>query len=291
MDAALLPVALGSTLAWAVFDAVRKGLVAEVPVQALSFWVSVAQLPGYCLWLAIAGGGAPEAGYFAPALGSVAVNLLSNLLFLEAVRLAPLSTVVPLLALTPVFVALGSIPLLGEHLGAVPWLGVVLVALGAYRLVAPPAALAEDLDRSRDRRRGVLFMVVVAALWALSPMLDKLALRHAAVGTHGLVLASGVALGMLPVLAARGALPSLALAPRVLPLLALGGAVNVLALGLQMIAVTAMVVSVFEAFKRAAGLLLALLFGALFFRERLGARQLLAGVTMAAGVVLVLLAR
>jgi hypothetical protein len=32
-----------STIAWALFDAIRKRLVILVPIGALSFWVSVAQ--------------------------------------------------------------------------------------------------------------------------------------------------------------------------------------------------------------------------------------------------------
>ena len=290
MTTSLLLIALGSTLSWSAFDVVRKRLVKEMPVAALAFWVSAAQLPGYFTWGLWEGRFTFSEGYLQPALISMMLNLVANVLFLESVRRGPLSVAIPVLSFTPVVVAVGSVPLLGESLGWSQWLGVVMVTLASVFLTTEagkshrPLALLLRFVRSP----GVLHMLGVAVLWAFTPIFDKLALRHAGVGLHGSVLAASGALGMAAYLVARRQSRTLVLPPGTAPLVALGGATNVLALGLQFLAIVQMVVSVFEAFKRAMGVLVALVLGAFFFGEVVSRTRIAAAIAMALGVVLVL---
>lgn len=281
---------VGSTLAWAAFDGVRKKLVTRIPVAALSFWISVAQLPGYLAWALIEGRFALADGYALPALLSFGLNLLANLLFLESVRRGPLSVAIPVLSFTPVFAALGSIPLLGEHLGFLPWCGVAVVSVASVFLTAQPSGARDPLTLVKGffGSAGVPHMFGVAVLWSFSPLFDKLALRHAGVGVHGALMAGCIALGMALYLAYRGQLGTLLLPPGAHLLLGAGGFTNVVALGLQLVSITQMVVSVFEAFKRAAGVLIALALGAFFFQEKISRTRATAAALMAAGVVLVL---
>jgi drug/metabolite transporter (DMT)-like permease len=137
-------------------------------------------------------------------------------------------------------------------------------------------------------RRSSLFMVGTAALWAMTPVMDKLALRHVPVPAHGFFLAVGVFVSTALVAVATRRVPS-RLPPRQLGLVLVAAVVSVLALGLQFVAIGMTMVSVFEAFKRAVGLLLALLMGAIVFRERPTRSRMIAGLIMAVGVVLVLL--
>lgn len=281
---------VGSTLAWAAFDGVRKRLVLHISVVALSFWISVAQLPGYLVWATLEGRFSIADGYFGPALLSFGLNLLANLLFLESVRRGPLSVAIPVLSFTPVFAALGSIPLLGEHLGHLQWFGICVVTAASVFLTAERDQARDPLTLVRGffASPGVPHMFGVAVLWSFSPIFDKLALRHTTVGVHGLFLALAIALGTAAYLGLRSELRSLALPRGTLALLAVGGATNVAALGLQLVSITQMTVSVFEAFKRAAGVLIALGMGALIFRETVSPTRATAAVFMAVGVTFVL---
>lgn len=281
---------VGSTLAWAAFDGVRKKLVTRIPVAALAFWISVAQLPGYLVWALIEGHFSLRDGYALPALLSIGLNLLANLLFLESVRRGPLSVAIPVLSFTPVFAALGSIPLLGEHLGALAWCGVAVVTGASVFLTAEPGQAKDPITLLKGffGAAGVPHMFGVAVLWSFTPLFDKLALRHAPVGVHCVLMAFCIALGMAGYLAVRGQLQSLALPRGTFVLLGAGGVTNVAALGLQLVSITQMVVSVFEAFKRAAGLLIALAMGALIFHEKITRARAIAATLMAIGVVLVL---
>lgn len=293
MSALLWAVVVSSTLAWALFDVLRKRLAAKMPIGELALWLSVAQLPFYAAWWLAAVGWVlpPElalSDYLVPALVSVVFNVVANLLFLSAVAAADLGATIPLLSLTPVFVALGSIPILGERLEPRNWLGIVLVSAGAMLLGDKAGHGLRARVVALVRSRSSSFMVMTAALWALTPVCDKVALRHVAVPVHAAFLALGVGLGTGLVLwLKRAPLPR----PKwgAAPVLLGAGAVNVLALGLQFVAISSVVVSVFEAFKRAMGLLLALAFGTFFFRERPTALRLAAGAVMAVGVLLVLL--
>lgn len=285
-----LLVTLASTLAWASFDAVRKGLVRKIDVAQLSLWVSLAQIPGYLVWAIGEGRFTVQTGYFLPWAVSVSLNLVSNLAFLEAVRIAPLSLTIPMLSFTPVFVAVASGPLLHERLVLGQWIGISLVTFGAFWLsrARPAGEETRSVFASFFGQRGVRLMLWVALFWALTPLADKMALRHAGVGMHGILLSSGVALGMVIYLAARGRIGTIRVERDALGLLSLGGLTNVLALGLQFVAISSLSVSLFEAVKRALGLLLAILSGRVFFGEKIQVKKVGAACVMAAGVVLVL---
>jgi drug/metabolite transporter (DMT)-like permease len=291
MTTSLLLIALGSTLSWSAFDVVRKRLVTCIPVASLAFWISAVQIPGYLVWGLWEGDFRFEDGYAGPALMSMALNLLANVLFLEAVRRGPLSVAVPVLSFTPVFVALGSMPLLGETLGWSQWVGVTMVTFASVFLTMEPGKSPRpaELVRRFIHSPGVLHMLGVAVLWAFTPIFDKLALRHAGVGLHGVALSVSGAVGMGVYLVARGQSRTLVLPRGTVGLLALGGVTNVAALGLQFLAVMQMVVSLFEAFKRAMGVLVALFLGVVVFDERVNGTRILAAVAMALGVVLVLI--
>jgi len=285
-----LPWALtfASTLLWAGFDAQRKALAARLSVPALSFWLSAVQLPGYALWALLEGELRLSLDYFPPALASIFLNIFANLAFLEAVRIAPLSQTVPLLSFTPVFVAVAGVPLLGEALAPGQLGGVLLITLGALSLAASPGEGGLRAVLVFFRSRGVRLMLWVALFWALTPVCDKMALAHASVGVHGFLLSLGIALGMGFYFVSTGSLPELRVPRPVLPLLLLGGVSNVLALGSQFLALRLLYVSLFEAAKRALGLLLSLVLGRLWFGEELNARKLVSGALMSLGVVFLL---
>ena len=281
---------IGSTLAWSGFDVIRKHLVMSMPIEVLAFWISLAQLPGYLLWALLEGNFRVEQEYWLPAFASVVLNLAANFLFLISVQRGALSVTVPVLSFTPVFAAILAGPLLGEHLVLSQWWGVGIVTVSSLFLTASPSLVRTPLQlfTSFAGSPGVPQMLGVALLWAASPIFDKLALRGAAVPIHGAVLALTGAVGMGLLVLFKGQGAQLKLNRPTSFWIAAGGLTNIAALGLQLVSITTMVVSVFEAFKRASGVLLALILGALFFHERISRSRAFAAVFIASGVILVL---
>ena len=282
---------LGSAAAYSGMDLTRKVLVTRIPGAALLFYLSLGQLPFFFAWMIQADSAGVAAGYFVPAALSVVLNIAANLLFMEAVKQSPLSLTVPFLALTPVFTTVLGVPLLGEIPGPLKWVGVAVVVVGAFQLnlggtegSGPRSAL-----RALTDERGSVLMVLVALCWSLAMPLDKLALGHADVATHGFVLNAGVAGGVLGflVLTRRGA--DLRTVKRGWGLLLISIVISVLGLALLLMSLAYLWVAVAETIRRAVGSIAALAIGRWFFHEPITTPKILGVVLMSLGVALILL--
>jgi drug/metabolite transporter (DMT)-like permease len=296
------------------FDVTRKLLGQDLAPLPMVVLLAAGSVPLFALAVWLQGGSPLDASYFAPALGSVVLNLGANLAFLQSVRLAPLSTTVPLLSLTPAFTTIVGVLLLGEVPGARAWVGVVLVTAGAWWLSSgpstPPAGggaggaggRTEDggrtgdgnqarLPRSGGRRgsRGTWLMAAAAGLWSVTIPLDKLAVHRASPPAHGLFLTAGIGIGAAGALAGQRRLRELAGIRRVWPMYGLALLTSTLTLGCQLLALKVVLVSVVETVKRGIGNLAAIALGRAVFAETVGWRQLVAATLMAGGVALILL--
>lgn len=254
------------------------------------FLLALGQAPLLGAWWALEGGGFGP-GYLLPAAGSVALNVVANVAFILAFQRSPLSVTVPLLSLTPAFTALFAIPLLGEVPSALQAAGIVLVVGGAMFLArgAGESAAPAALWRAFLREPGARLMVVTALCWSVTTALDKKALAAAPAPAHGVVLALGVAAGVLVLLVARGEAGGVRQAKRAPWLLALALVASAAAMGLQLVAIHLVWVSVVETVKRGLGSAAALVLGWLLFRERINAGRVAAVAVMTAGVAMVLL--
>ncbi len=283
-------VVLGTSLGWSVLDLLRKMLVGTIRPVALLFLMTIAQSAVFAVWVAADSGAHLEAGYWLPALGSVALNVIANVAFIEALALAPLSLTIPLLSLTPALAALAAVPLVGELPSPIQTFGILLVVAGAlYLSLEGDRTSLANLWRALARQRGTQLMCLVAVTWSLAIPLDKLALREASTSVHSLGLTFGVALGCLVILLARRELGELAAVRRVPGLFAASLAVSSVALALQLMALTMAWVSLVETVKRGFGNVMSVVFGRAFFGEPVTRPKLVAVGLMVTGVVLIAL--
>ncbi|HEY0515410.1 MAG TPA: DMT family transporter [Thermoanaerobaculia bacterium] len=281
----LLIVACG--LGWAGFDLTRKLLLREIPPVALMFLLTVGSATLFAVWMVAQGAAGPGPGYLLPALGSVMLNIVASLLFLEGMRIAPLSVTIPLLSLTPAFAALLAIPLLGERPSAPQACGILLVVAGAIGL---HWGAGGDGDRAGHpgALKGALMVALTALLWSLTVPLDKLAVERANAPLHGVVLTAGMAAGVLLALAVQGRLRDLGRVRRAPGVYVLALVVSSLALALQLLALPQAYVATVETLKRGIGNFAALFSGWFFFHEPVTPRKVVAVGVMAIGVGLIL---
>jgi len=278
---------LSAALCWAGLDVVRKALAGKASPTALALFLMLGALPFLGVWAVADQTWVSDVRYWPPALASMAMNALANVLFMRSVQLSPLSRTVPFLSLTPVISALAAIPLLGEVPGSMHWAGISLVVVGALVLNSD---LSDSWWRSVSHEKGAPYMIAVAFLWACSTALDKLALGHASPASHAFLLSGGSATILLSWLLSRGKLGELrevVLAPRALLAGLIGFAVA--ALALQMLALQWLWVAVVETLKRAFGVFGSVVFGRLFFGEPITSRKVAAVVLMVAGTTLLAL--
>lgn len=278
--------AVVSALSWTGFDLLRKLLVRRADSAALVVWLNALSAPWALAVVAFSGQWGIAPGYIPPALTSVALNVLASFLFLESVRLGPLSTSIPLLSLTPVFTALFAFPLLAELPRPAQMAGIVLVVTGAFLLEPPPANRVGvagpliGLFGSRSNR----YMVSVALIWSLTPVFDKLALARAAASLHTFVLTAGTGLGMaLWLRLRRGSAGALPRASR--GLLVIASIISVAAVVFQLLAIKLLLISHFEALKRGISMIGSVINGRVVFGEAIGARKLTSVALMLIGVV------
>ena len=129
----------------------------------------------------------PEA-YWGPFAGSLILNIGANVLFLRAVQISPLSLTTPYLALTPAFTALIAWPMVGQRPGALGWGGIVVVCVCAFLLGAPKNQGWTGPLRALLRERGSLYMILVALVWSVTPLLDKGAAEQTSILWHVFLL-------------------------------------------------------------------------------------------------------
>jgi len=278
---------VAAALCWAGLDVVRKALAGKASPTALALFLMLGVLPFLGVWAVADQTWVSDVRYWPPALASMAMNALANVLFMRSVQLSPLSRTVPFLSLTPVISALAAIPLLGEVPGSMHWAGISLVVVGALVLNSD---LSDSWWRSVSHEKGAPYMIAVAFLWACSTALDKLALGHASPASHAFLLSGGSATILLSWLLSRGKqgeLREVVLAPRALLAGLIGFAVA--ALALQMLALQWLWVAVVETLKRAFGVFGSVVFGRLFFGEPITSRKVAAVVLMVAGTTLLAL--
>lgn len=284
----LLLVVLAS-LGWSGLDLLRKVLVAKVSSLALLFYLSGGMAPLYLVWVLVDGRMEIPAGYWAPALASIALNTVANLAFFKSVRISPLSLTIPLLSFTPVFATLLAIVVVGEIPTLLQSLGIGLVVAGALVLQLGGGRSVGEMLLALVREKGSLLMLLTALCWSATNSFDKVAAGAAGEPLHAFILSTGIGVVCFLLLWSRrriGDLRAAAEAP-----LALTGALvlGTAALGLQLLSYQVIQVGVVETLKRGIGNGLAVLWGRIIFAEAVTVGKVLGVLVMAVGVGLVVM--
>ncbi|MEZ6195736.1 MAG: DMT family transporter [Planctomycetota bacterium] len=276
-----------SALLWSAFDYARKGLASRREPAVILVWLGGVQVLVFGGFAFDADGTGPGAGYWLPALAVLVLNSIANLAFVTALRLAPLSRTVPLLALTPVATAASAYLRLDETLTGRRAIGIAVVVTGAVLLARARATSTPPADRHRERR-GIALMAVVALAWGLTATFDKESIAHASIAFHATFQAGALALVFWTHLALRGRAGAVLAAATDARRLILAGLIGPAAIGTQLAAFALTEVAVVETTKRAVGLAMAMLIGRLVFGETVTRGAILAAALMAGGLPLVL---
>lgn len=217
------------------------------------------------------------------------INMLAFTLFVQALKVSPLSLTFPFLAFTPVFLIFTSYFLLGELPGLYGIAGIVLVTCGAYVLnldrikeggiLAPFMAIKDE--------KGSVLMLIVSVLWSFAASLDKVALLASSPFFYILAFHMGFFLLYLPFLVRVNPV-FLKEVKDHFPMLCILGVFEGLLVVFQMTALKVALVSYVIAIKRS-GMIFTLIMGWLFFREKLSFFRVLGTVMMVFGVCMIVI--
>ena len=151
-----LLVVLFSSACWVLLDVTRKQLAEHFTPPSLLFALMVAQTLLMAALMMGNGWSLPLGQQYWVASGiSILFNALANILFIFSVQRAPLSLVIPTLAVGVVFAPIGGIFLLDESHSLQQYFGVMLVLFSVGALNWFNQAVSPELNQKR--MQGVVF--------------------------------------------------------------------------------------------------------------------------------------
>lgn len=215
------------------------------------------------------------------------LEVAAMLLYMRSLKICDLSLCVPFLSFTPVFLIFTGWLILGEGLNRWGILGTLLIAGGSYFLGLGPGRRGFlDPFKALAREKGTRLMLLVAAIYSVSAALFKLAVMHSDPVFFGIAYPmtfTGVMLAGYP-LSRERAMPPLSRSGWWLAAGFFFALSTICLAGGVKLAPMAYMVSV----KRLA-LLLSVIIGGAWLRERPFLPRLLAASLMCAGVALITL--
>ena len=222
----------------------------------------------------------------------VPLEILAMVLYIKAIQEYPLSTTVPYLAFTPVFVTLTGYLLLGETVTGRGLFGVLLVVSGAWLLNFQQSRLRDWRSWAAPlttalRNRGSLLMLGSAFLYAFTSVGGKGAMQYMEPALFGPFYFSLVGLLLVPLLGLMKPGTIRRIGRRPLPVLGTAALMGLMLLT-HFIAIQQVEVAYMIAVKRTS-LLFGIVYGALVFRETGLTSHLMAGAVLIAGVALIAL--
>ena len=126
------------------------------------------------------------------ACGSGLLNAAGYLIILNTLRKSEVSRVIPVISSAPIFVALLSIPLLGEMLGFWQWFAILITVAGAVLI----SLQTDGGDRKARLQKSFFVLLLVALMLAVASIGFKYALEKISFwdmyGINGICIASVV---------------------------------------------------------------------------------------------------
>lgn len=240
----------------------------------LLFFIKIPEL-GTKFWIALAVSGT--------------LNLIATILVVKAIKYSDLSITVPMVTFTPLFLLITSPLIVGEFPTPLGLIGVLLIVFGSYILnikeikngyLAPFKAVLKE--------KGPKLMLAVAFIWSITSNFDKIGVLNSSSLFWAVAINSFIAVFMFPMLFfakqnGKGILINL----KVLIPIGLFVALTTI---FQMIAIKMALVAYVISIKRTS-VVMGVLFGCLFFKEKGLKERLLGAVIMILGVLLITLAK
>lgn len=275
---------------WAVNDVVRKKIVKRIDEHIILWAGAFFSLPFFVYLIYRQGVPVLDKTFFLLATVNVLVNSVAYYLYLRALKISPLSLTVPFLSFTPACLLITSYFILGEVPSLLGLFGIVLIVFGAYMLnckelrngyLAPFKAIIKE--------KGSLYMLIVALIWSVVASVDKLLLLKSSPLFYGAYTQILFAIIFFTVMVwKRSDIKQLAsLNKKSWGVLIFVGIVTFGAILLQMMSAELILINYAISIKRA-GLIFAIFFGWLIFKERVRSR-LFGAFIMLLGVALIVL--
>ena len=173
------PAALLTALATATGDTILKARFTHLPPGGMAIVRSTAPMPFLLPLLFVISWPETDLVFWQTVGLLVPFEILALLLYMQALRVSPLSLSIPFLAFSPVFIVLTGWLVLDEKVTLVGLIGILCTVTGAYvlHIKASRKGFLEPL-RAIAREQGSRLMLAVAGIYSLTSVLGKKAIQH-----------------------------------------------------------------------------------------------------------------
>jgi uncharacterized membrane protein len=258
-------------MAWRVANGSIPGIRDAGPLFGVAAW-QTAPVPSFLVYLVL----------------DVGLITIIMWLYFRALQISPMSLCIPFLAFTPVFLIPSGYVMLGELPQAIKLLGVVLIVVGS--LVMHRKLFAEGWMapvKAVIREKGSRYMLMVSFLFSITNPLDKKLVVMSDVVTEACCYGLGLCLSFY-VLGKLQRADFRAAAQSNVKWISLAGLSDAVSLLFQLASYSYIAVVITVSIKRA-GIILSVLAGWLFFKERGITDNLIAASVMFCGVLILYL--
>lgn len=107
------------------------------------------------------------------------LEIITVFLYVKALKTSPLSLTLPFLSLTPLFLIFSSKIIAGETISLLAGAGIMLIVTGGYMLnISTAKAGVLEPFRAIKKEKGSLYMIAVAFIYSITSSLGKVAIEH-----------------------------------------------------------------------------------------------------------------
>jgi len=216
----------------------------------------------------------------------IIMDLFTTVLYMKAIKIAPLSLTIPYMGLTPVFSLLISYLVLGETVSWLGLVGILFISFGAYILQIDRAkyGLMEPI-KAIFKNKGSFYMLIVSFAYAITANIGKVAIIHSSPLFMAIVYFTGLALAFTPLVMTIGKTPPSKMFTRSLGKFKIGLGMAIMAIT-HFTAISMINVAYMISIKRLS-LLFAILYGWIVFKEENIKERLLGGMIIIAGAAII----
>ncbi|MFC1625146.1 EamA family transporter [Patescibacteria group bacterium] len=222
---------------------------------------------------------------------SICMGSLAAILAYRALKISDISLVKPISAFNPVFTALISYFALKEIIKPIGWLGIFLVVFGAYILNLK--SLKKNLIapfRTFIKNKGVRLSLIAYFLWSITPIFEKISIKHTFPLTPpfvALVGYFGTSLIYFPLVIKKSKNP-IKIVIKNLKLFIIGGILAGIAQSFAYITFSLTSLGIATAVFKTS-IIFTVLIGSVFFKEKNIIQRFIGSLVMLAGVVLLVI--
>ncbi len=134
---------------------------------------------------------------------SFVINLIAYYLLTRAIRISPISLVMPFVGLTPLFLTISSYIILGETITMIGLIGILSIVIGGFilQLPVPDESQAGGIKVWRrlinTSEKGIGYVILVAFLWSITASVEKIAVLSSAPEIYALIIHLALGVGFL----------------------------------------------------------------------------------------------